>query len=65
MFDMIKMFGKINEIKAEAEKAKADKKTAIQKMKSTDRFSDEEIIEFLSLDKETFKEYLKEIEATK
>jgi hypothetical protein len=50
--------------KAEAEKAKADKKTAIQKMKSTDRFSDEEIIEFLSLDEDTFKEYLNEIEAT-
>jgi hypothetical protein len=32
-------------------------------MKSTDRFSDEEIIEFLSLDENTFKEYLNEIEA--
>jgi hypothetical protein len=50
--------------KAESEKAKAEsEKTAIGKMKQTNRFSDEEIMEFLSLSEEVFKKYLKEIEA--
>ena len=60
-------------VKAEAEKAekekaalqakaKAEKKTSIQKMKAK-KFSDEEIMEFLNLDKKRFQQLLKEIES--
>ena len=42
-------------------KTKAEKKLSIQKMKATNRFSDKEIMDFLNLDKETFKQYIQEI----
>ena len=39
----------------------AKTKASIQKMQANTPFSDEEIMEFLNLDKKTFKQYLKEI----
>lgn len=48
--------------KREAEKAHQEKKTAIQKMKATDRFTDDEIMEFLNLDVNRFNTFIKEIE---
>jgi len=53
----------VEKIRAEAEKA--EKKVSIQKMKATNRFSDEEIIEYLSLDEKVFKQYLREIKEEK
>lgn len=47
--------------KAEAEKAKAEKKLSIQKMQANSKLSNEEIMEFLNLDKKTFEAYLKEM----
>jgi hypothetical protein len=55
------------EAKAEAEKAKLEakarleKKISIQKLKTKNKFSDAEIMEILSLDKKTYKQYIKEI----
>ena len=54
---------KANQEKAELEaKIKSEKKVAIQKMRAIQRFSDAEIMEFLSLDKKTFQTFLEEIE---
>jgi len=53
------------DLEAKAAKEKvvfiAKTKASIQKMQANTPFSDEEIMEFLNLDKKTFKQYLKEI----
>ena len=57
-----KQVEKLSKEKAEAaEAAKAEKKLSIKKMQSNSKLSNEEIMEFLNLDKKTFKAYLKEI----
>jgi len=45
--------------------AKAEKKASIQKMQANTTLSNEEIMEFLNLDKKTFKQYIKEIKEEK
>jgi len=56
---------KITQEKAAFEaKAKAEKKTSIQKMQ-INNLSDEDIMEFLNLDKKAFKRYIKEIKEEK
>jgi len=51
--------------KAEAIKAKVEaEKASIQKMQLRNKLSDEEIMDFLSLDEKTYKQYLKEISET-
>ena len=42
-------------------KVEAEKKASIQKMQANTTLSNEEIMEFLNLDKKTFKQYLQEI----
>jgi hypothetical protein len=56
---------RLKNARLEAEKIRTEKKVSILKMQAKEILSDEEIMDFLNLNEETFKEYISEIQAEK